>query len=96
MCLACELDALWYADWEQQSAAGAAGSAGVPPALSGEPDGMESAEAMKAGETLASHPSVPFGDEAAGPPARFVAAGKRSGGTPVLRAASRFRCEEAE
>jgi len=92
MCLACELDALWYADWEQQATAGAAGSAGVPPSLSGEPDGMESAAAMTAGETLASHPSV----EAAGPQARFVAAGKRPGGTPALRTASRFRCEEAE
>jgi hypothetical protein len=94
MCLACELDALWYGDWEQQAAAGAAG--GVPPALSGEPDGMESAGAMKAGETLASYLSVPLGDEAFGPQARFVAAGKRPAGAPTPRAASRFRCEEAE
>jgi hypothetical protein len=41
MCLACELDALWYAEWEQQAAEGAdaaetgkRGTAGVPPALS--------------------------------------------------------------
>jgi hypothetical protein len=91
MCLACELDALWYAEWEGE--AGAAGSAGVPPALSGEPGGMKSVEATNAGEMLAPS-SAPLVGEGAGPQARFVEAAKRAGGTPALR--SRFLCEEAE
>jgi hypothetical protein len=39
MCLACELDALWYAEWERLAADGAnlPGTAGVPPAVPGEP-----------------------------------------------------------
>jgi hypothetical protein len=94
MCLACELDALWYAEeWEQQAAAGAAGSAAVPSALSEATGGIENVVAKKAGETLAS-PSAPFESEGAGPQIRFVEAAKRARGMPALR--SRFRCEEAE
>jgi hypothetical protein len=93
MCLACELDALWYADWEQQAAAGAVGSAGITPALSGDPGGMETVEAAKVGEPPAAPPAS-FGGEGAGPQARFVETAKRPGGAPALR--SRFLCEEAE
>jgi hypothetical protein len=84
MCLACELDALWYAEWEQQAAgsAGAAGTAGVPPALAEEPrrteiDGAEAA------------PQVHTGGEAASAGGTPAVPGK-----PVPR--SRFLCEEAE
>ncbi len=54
MCLACELEALWYA--EAGSAGAAPGTAGVPPALlveSGNAVDVEGAE--RAGET----PAVP-------------------------------------
>jgi len=36
MCLACEMDALWFAGMEQLARATTPGSAGVPPALSEE------------------------------------------------------------
>jgi hypothetical protein len=54
MCLACELDVLWYAEWERLTAAGstgAAGTAGVSPALPEEPASAESGETNGAGET---------------------------------------------
>jgi hypothetical protein len=60
MCLACELDALWYAEGERPASAGSAGipgTAGVSPALSKDPAGAESGEAKGAGET----PAVPDG-----------------------------------
>jgi hypothetical protein len=53
MCLACELDALWYAEWERLAAEGAGapgsvdpgsvapGTAGVPPALAEDQAGAE-------------------------------------------------------
>jgi hypothetical protein len=50
MCLACELDALWYAEWEPLAAAG---SAGVLPVLPEDPASVESGEAKSAGETPA-------------------------------------------
>jgi hypothetical protein len=60
MCLACELDALWYAEWERPAPAGSArisGTVGVSPAVSKDPDGAESGEAKGACET----PAVPDG-----------------------------------
>jgi hypothetical protein len=60
MCLACELDALWYAEWERPGSAGSAGvpgTAGVLPTLSEDPAGAEGGEAKGAGET----PAVPDG-----------------------------------
>lgn len=53
MCLACELDALWYAEWERLASAG---SAGISAAVSDDPAGAESEEpkgeeAKSAGET---------------------------------------------
>jgi hypothetical protein len=60
MCLACELDALWYAEWERLTgagSAGAAGTAGVSPALSEDPADAEGGETKGAGET----PAVPDG-----------------------------------
>jgi hypothetical protein len=45
MCLACELDALWYAQWEGP---GAAATAGVPPAVAQEADHPETAGAAAA------------------------------------------------
>jgi hypothetical protein len=60
MCLACELDALWYAEWERPASAGSAGvpgAAGISPALSEGPAGVESGEAKGAGEP----PVVPGG-----------------------------------
>jgi hypothetical protein len=63
MCLACEMDALWFAELE--AAAGqAAGTAGVPPALP--PQGAVAQEdgSQRAGGT----PAVP-GSRAGGTPA---------------------------
>jgi hypothetical protein len=79
MCLACELDALWYAEWERLAAEGAnaagAGSAGVPPALEGEPASIDNeanaqagGEAANAGGTPAL-PGVP--EKPAAPRSRF-------------------------
>jgi len=85
MCLACELDVLWYAEWDRLAAEGAARSAGVPPALSEESPGT--AEIMEGA-----------GDSS---PAQAGGEAATAGGTPAvpgsdLRAATRFRCEEAE
>lgn len=47
MCLACDLDALWYAEWERLAVegAGAPGAAGVLRAASEEQDDVESGKA---------------------------------------------------
>jgi hypothetical protein len=55
MCLACELDALWYAEWDRLAAEGAAaagssGTAGVQPAV---PEAAGDTENKTAGETPA-------------------------------------------
>ncbi len=77
MCLACEMDALWFA--EMEAAAGAApGTAGVPPAFSGEP--AVSAETGPVHSGPSPSPSEP-------------AEVKRAGRTPAVPGA-RFRCEE--
>jgi hypothetical protein len=85
MCLACELDALWYAEWERlaaegPTAAGSPGTAGDPPALSGDA-GLPPAS----GESIENE--VP-------------ARGEATGGTPEVPGLAvprpRFRCEEAE
>jgi hypothetical protein len=109
MCLACELDALWYAEWEQLAAEGAGaagaadpGTAGVPPALPGQA-GAESVEAEGAVETFAP-PSSLSGSETGGALAEVFAEAKRAGGTPAVSGSparpaaprSGFLCEETE
>jgi hypothetical protein len=85
MCLACELDALWYAEWDRLAAEGAARSAGVPPAFSEESPGT--AEIIDgAGDS----PPAQDGGEAATAGATTAVPGS------TLRAPARFRCEEAE
>ncbi len=49
MCLACEWDEIWYAEWERLAAP--AGSAGVSAAVSEDPAGAASGESKNAGET---------------------------------------------
>jgi hypothetical protein len=105
MCLACELDVLWYAEWDRVAAegAGAAGDAGIPPAVPGEPGGTERIEVENVVETLAS-PSSLFGGERGGPLAQVFVEARRAGetpaapGAPVRPAAPRsgFFCEETE
>jgi hypothetical protein len=99
MCLACELDALWYAEWDQLAAegAGAAGNAGIPPARPGELSGTDSVEVENAVETFAP-PSSLFWGERGGPLARVFVETKRAGGSPAAPAAPRpgFSCEETE
>ena len=54
MCLACEMDALWFA--EMEAAAGATpGTAGVPPAVETYPASLAPGSLERAGET----PAVP-------------------------------------
>jgi len=53
MCLACEMDALWFAEME----AAAPGGAGVPPALEDYPASQTPGSLEGAGET----PAVPGG-----------------------------------
>jgi hypothetical protein len=48
MCLACELDALWYGEWERLAADGAAATGGVPPAGAQEADHPGTAAAAAA------------------------------------------------
>jgi hypothetical protein len=100
MCLACELDALWYAEFERLAAEGAGvagtacippalsvGSAGVPPALAEEPVGAESGESAASPRAQTCEEA----EDAGGTPAVPGA-----GGTPALRARPRFLCEETE
>jgi len=54
MCLACEMDAMWYAEIEAAS-----GTAGVPPALSGQSGVIESELHVTAGGTPAVPGNVP-------------------------------------
>jgi hypothetical protein len=64
MCLACELDALWYAEWDRLAAEGAARSAGS----AGSGESPDTAEMEGAGDL----PQVDASGEAAGaggPPA---------------------------
>jgi hypothetical protein len=83
MCLACELDALWYAEWDRLAAEGAtaARTAGAPPALADDAAGAERGALAESEETAAAaaSPSSSLKDDA-GP------AAPRSG----------FRCEETE
>jgi hypothetical protein len=105
MCLACELDALWYAEWDRLAAKGAsaAGHAGITPAVAGEPGGTESVEVENVVETFASLSSL-FEGEWGGPLAQVFVEAKRAGETPVVPpmparpAAPRsgFYCEETE
>ena len=56
MCLACEMDARWFAEMEAAVARVVTpGTAGVPPALSGEPGAGEAEVSWRAGGT----PAVP-------------------------------------
>jgi hypothetical protein len=107
MCLACELDALWYAERDRQAAegAGGAGNAGIPPAVPGEPGDTENVDVENAVETFASlSPLFGFGGERGGPLAQVFVETQRAGGrpaapgTPARPAALRsgFCCEETE
>ena len=49
MCLACELDEIWYAEWERPAVP--AGSAGVSAAVSEDSAGAEIGKSTNAGET---------------------------------------------
>jgi hypothetical protein len=105
MCLACELDVLWYAEWDRLAAegAGAAGNAGIPPARPGELGGTDSVEVENAVETFAPL-SSPFGGERGGTLAQVFVEAKRAGGTPAAPGTparpaaprSGFSCEETE
>jgi hypothetical protein len=87
MCLACELDALWYAEWDRLAAEGAARSAGAPSALSEESPGT--AEITEGAEDSSPAQTAGAAEIAGETPA--------DSGSPLLRpAASRFRCEETE
>jgi hypothetical protein len=68
MCLACEMDALWYAEWERLAAQGAAASAtvGVTPAVPEEADGAEVARATEQAAGAAASPRRESGDAADG------------------------------
>jgi hypothetical protein len=82
MCLACEMDALWFAEMEMA----APGTAGVPPALEDYPASLTLGSLERAGET----PAVPGGAPAPSP--RKQGEVKKAGETPALP--SRFRREE--
>lgn len=83
MCLACEMDALWYAEWDRLAAEGAARSAGA--ALSVEsPAAVETTE-----EGTRDLPPAQAGGETA------TAGGTSAAGGSAVPA-TRFRCEEAE
>jgi hypothetical protein len=79
MCLACEMDVLWFAEIE----ATALGTAGVPPALKDRPASLAPGSLKEAGET----PAVP----AAVPGLRGLRGEVKTGGTPAVPG---FRCEE--
>jgi hypothetical protein len=103
MCLACELDALWYAEWERLAAEGAGlpGNAGIPSALPGDPGGAASVVSENAVELLVASSSSLFGGERGGPLAQAFEEARRAGGTPAVPgrpAAPRsgFLCEETE
>ncbi len=107
MCLACELDALWYAERDRLAAegAGGAGNAGIPPAVPGEPGDAENVDVENAVETFAPlSPLFGFGGERGGPLAQVFVEAKGAGGTsaapgtPTRPAAPRsgFYCEEME
>jgi hypothetical protein len=109
MCLACELDALWYAEWERLAAEGVnvPGSADVPPAVPGEPAVPGNAGPSPALST------APGGMEGGAASAALTAwmgeDAERAGGTPAFpdpavpasparpgAPRSGFRCEETE
>jgi hypothetical protein len=89
MCLACEMDALWFAEME---AAAPPGSAGVPPALKNHSASLTLGSLEGAGET----PAVPGGvpPTASAPSPRTRGEEESTVRAPALPA-SRFRCEEA-
>ena len=90
MCLACEMDALWFAEMETAARA-TLGSAGVPPALKNYSASLPLGSSERASET----PAVPGVPPAASHELRGVECelSKSTGGTPALQA-SPFRCEE--
>ncbi len=82
MCLACEMDALWFAEVEAAARA-TPGTAGVPSAVETYPASLAPGSLERAGET----PAVPGGPAAA--PCKW---GEVKGGeTPAVPG---FRCEE--
>ncbi len=88
MCLACEWDALWYAEMERAASEGAGGTAAAPPAAAADRGDADAAGGARGEE------------EAAGPPGedtRVAPAGGRGGtGTRPAAPRGRFFCEEAE
>ncbi len=62
MCLACELDEFWYAEWERLAAAGTAGGSAV---VSRDPAGAETGESKNTGEK-------PLPGSTAASPTRFL------------------------
>jgi hypothetical protein len=81
MCLACEMDALWFAEME----AAAPRSAGVPPAVEIYLASLAPGSLESAGET----PALPAGGPAPSPPKRGEVKG--AGEMPAVPG---FRCEE--
>jgi hypothetical protein len=86
MCLACELDALWYAEWERLATEGSAPADGQ--AEAGVESGVPQSQIREWAEGAGEAPAVP--DGAGGTPAAPGDAGKPA----VPR--SGFFCEEVE
>ncbi len=89
MCLACELDAMWYAEWERLTAerANAPTAAGVPSAPSGEPVSAPGTIAESGAPMVWNRDETESADgTAAAAPPKPTRPGVSSG----------FRCEEAE
>jgi hypothetical protein len=58
MCLACEMDAWWFAEMERTASATPPGSAGVPPALSDSPASPATGSLEEVGGTPARPPFI--------------------------------------
>jgi hypothetical protein len=84
MCLACEMDALWFAEMEELAHATPPGSAGVPPALESSSASAALGTFEGAGETPA------LQDSSTCPMSNSF---ERAGGTPAVPG-SPFLCEE--
>jgi hypothetical protein len=95
MCLACEMDALWYAEWERLAAEGAAVPAASEDAAGAEgPALTESAEAS----ATALPPPASLGGAGSLPQSQLRKRAEETGAPPARAAAPRsgFHCEETE
>lgn len=99
MCLACELDALWYAEWERLATEGAivAGTAGVP--QSDDATGAAGAADADCGDAAFSPPASL--EEETGVPQRQIREWVEGAETPTARRRpaappTGFLCEETE